>query len=125
MHVRNHRDIKGGIMTRTRLIRWALTGISVAIAALLIGFTSSSAIAATHVNANAQQSHPIAATTVAIDFAGVAPAGVRPNYHPPNPYHHPYPPYHHPYPPYHHPYPYHPYHPYHPHHPYHPYHHNM
>jgi hypothetical protein len=85
-------------MKRTRPIRWALTGMSVAIAALLIGFTSSSAIAATH--ANAQQSHPIAATTIAIDLAGVTPAAgayYPPHHHycPPYWYHHHeyYPPY--------------------------------
>jgi uncharacterized protein YgiM (DUF1202 family) len=52
--------MNGEIMTYTSLIRSALPGISVATAALLIGFTPSSATAATH--ANAQQSHPIAAT---------------------------------------------------------------
>jgi hypothetical protein len=52
--------MNGEIMTYTSLIRSALPGISVATAALLIGFTPSSATAATR--ANAQQSHPIAAT---------------------------------------------------------------
>lgn len=47
-------------MTYKPSIRSALLGLVATIAALLIGITSSSATAATH--ANAQQSHPIAAT---------------------------------------------------------------
>jgi hypothetical protein len=74
--------MNGGIMKHTPLIRWALAGISVALAALLMGFAATSATAATR--ANAQQSHPVAATTAVVGFAGVAPTGGA--YYPP--YHH-------------------------------------